>query len=165
MSTCTASAAPPRELLTRLSVEECRTRITAHLLPTDQRFSLQRRWRPPPPDLVVTGTVSPTGFVLRKTLPVYAHEPALWGQFETTATGTRIRLYLVASGSKWILTYSGAKLPSSSMRRLLWKASTWLTIAVIAAASIVEQWRAAEHEAFLVGFLRETLEAEEVLAQ
>src|SRR5215208_2168529 len=163
MSISTSPDPPLRELRTRLSVEDCRRRIAARLLPTDQRFALQHRWRPPPRDLVVTGTVDPTGFVLRKTLPVYAREPALWGQFEAIPAGTRIRMWLVSSGSKWILTFRESDLPSSGVRRLIWKASVWLTLGVIASASVFELWRAPEHEGFLVGFLREVLEAEEIL--
>ena len=157
--TCTYTS---RQFQTRLPPEECRRCLEAHVLPTRRRFALQLRWRPPPADREVTGGVTATGFVLRKTLPVYAHEPALWGRFEPIAEGTRIRTYFVTRGSRWVIVAGPSPRSWSFIHRLGDRLWVWLTLAVVAAASIVEGWRAAEHEAFLLGFLADVLEAEEI---
>ena len=132
------------------------------MLPTERRLALQLRWRSPPADREVTGGVTPTGFVLRRTLPVYAYEPALWGRFESVAEGTRIRTYFVTQGSRWVIVSGPADCSSSFIHRVVERLWVWLTLAVVSVASIVEGWRAAEHETFLLGLLTALLEAEEV---
>src|SRR5262252_4561338 len=116
--------ADQRELLTRLSPEECRRRIAERLIPTAERLALQARWQRPPEDRVVTGMVNARSFALRKTLPVYAYEPALWGQFEPTPAGTRITTYLVVRDSRWVIL-SSRSASTSSVRRLVGKAWLW----------------------------------------
>ena len=151
-----------RQFRTRFSLEECRGCLEAHVLPTQRRFALQLRWRLPPADREVTGGVTATGFVLRRTLPVYAYEPALWGRFEPIAEGTRIWTYFVTGGSQWVIVTGPSPRSWSFIHRLVDRLWVWLTLGVVAAASIVEGWRAAEHEAFLLGFLTDVLGAEEI---
>ena len=115
--TCTYTS---RQFQTRLPPEECRRCLEAHVLPTERRFALQLRWRPPPAEREVTG------------------------------------------GSRWVIVAGPSPRSWSFIHRLGDRLWVWLTLAVVAAASIVEGWRAAEHEAFLLGFLADVLEAEEV---
>ena len=148
-----------RRLVTRLGPEECRRRLEAHVLPTEQRLELQLKWRLPPADRELTGQVTANTFALRKTLPIYAYEPSLWGRFERTPSGTQIRTYFVPSGSRWVIVNPHVPLLHSFLSRL-W---LWLTLTVVAGASIVEGWRAGDHEQFLVRFLVDLLEAVEII--
>jgi hypothetical protein len=128
------------------------------VLPTEQRLGLQVKWRLPPADRELTGQVTANTFALRKTLPIYAYEPALWGHFEPTRSGTQIRAYFVPSGSRGVVVNPDAHLPPLHSR--LW---LWLTLTVVVGASIVEGWRAGDHEQFLVRFLVDLLEAVEIV--
>lgn len=149
-----------RELVTRLSPEECLDRIAARMILGHERYELQRRWHRPPVGRPVTGMVHTSGFTLQKTLPVYATEPALWGEFERIPTGTRISAHMTRS--MWSGFFGAGDVPTSPVRRLLWMASINFTSLVMKIASSVAQFRMQQHEEFLIQFLRETLDATEV---
>jgi hypothetical protein len=100
--------------------------------------------------------------VLRRTLPIYVYEPALWGRLEPCSEGTCLTTYFVTQGSRWVIVTSPPVRSPWFVPRLLDELWVWLTLAIVAAATIVEGWRAAEHEAFLLRFLAEVLGAVEI---
>jgi hypothetical protein len=115
------------------------------LLPTTKRLALPCRGEHLPRTLVVTEMAAARVFALRKALPVYAHDPALWGRFEPSLAGTRITTDLVGCCSHLGSSHTSPPVGVSVVRRLVGTTWLWLSIAVVAVASAFEWTRADAH--------------------
>ena len=168
-------AAEHYTLVTTLSADECQARLQEQLV----TWSFPRNLFLPPVPGPIQGSVTTEGFAITKYTPLMRNtmRPQAWGQFVRESNGTRIALRI---GSR----------PGRAVLMLAWLclALFLATISVLAALSGRQEPSGAEsavllplllpiggvfifvigrvlaqgEDVFLLAFLRETLEAEEV---